>query len=282
MNWYIGHNDGMNGRPALFRILITNSILALVLVSCASGARTPDVLDYGAGLQLARSAAASENGISPSPTSTPVLPTFTLAPTGTPSPTNTSTDTETATPTRRPFAYVFPVQPPKVADFADGGHAYPATDIFAPVGTNFVAVTDGVVDFVSYKDVWDPAANDQAVAGGLSIAIIGDDGIRYYGSHLSAIAGGIAPGVRVTAGQLLGLSGKTGNAANTTPHVHFGISHPTFPADWAVRRGELDPYPYLLAWLRGENITPQFPTPTPSSVSPNSFTEKTDDESSLS
>jgi murein DD-endopeptidase MepM/ murein hydrolase activator NlpD len=158
---------------------------------------------------------------------------------------------------------VFPVQPPKGADFAEGGHTYPATDIFVPVGTNFVAVTDGVVDFVSYKDVWDPVTNNLAVAGGLCVAIIGDDGVRYYGSHLSAIAKGIAPGVRVGAGQLLGLSGKTGNAFDTSPHVHFGISHPTYAADWAVRRGQLDPYPYLLAWLRGENLRPQFPTPTP-------------------
>ncbi len=262
MNWDIGHNDGMTGRPVLSRITIP--ILALLLVSCASGGRQPDTVDYSGGLQLARSAAASENGISLTPTSTPVPPTFTNTPTEIPSPTVTSTDTITPTPTRKPFVYVFPVQPPKAADFAEGGHAYPATDIFAPVGTDFVAVTDGVVDFVSYKDVWDPATNDQAVTGGLCAAIIGDDGIRYYGSHLSAIAKGIAPGVRVMAGQLLGLSGKSGNAVNTTPHVHFGISHPTFPADWAVRRGELDPYPYLLAWLRGENVTPQFPTPTPS------------------
>jgi murein DD-endopeptidase MepM/ murein hydrolase activator NlpD len=222
-------------------------------------------------MNLALSAAPPDGGsaqatasANPTTTFTALLPKKTPSPTASPSPTATPTDGETLPPTRKSFLYVFPVQPPKVADFAEGGHAYPATDIFVPVGTDFVAVTDGVVDFVSSKDAWSPATNDQAVAGGLSVAIVGDDGIRYYGSHLSAIAKGIAPGVRVTAGQLLGLSGKSGNAANTTPHVHFGISHPTFPDDWAVRRGELDPYPYLLAWLRGENVTPQFPTPTPS------------------
>jgi murein DD-endopeptidase MepM/ murein hydrolase activator NlpD len=256
----------MNERRVFSRIQLTIPILALLTASCSSGERKPDTSAYNQGLDLARSAAPSENVTSWTPTSTAVPGTFTPSPTETPSPTITSTATETPTPSRKPFAYVFPVQPPKVVDFAEGGHAYPATDIFAPVGTSFVAVTDGVVDFVSYKDVWDPATNDQAVAGGLCLAIIGDDGIRYYGSHLSAIAKGIAPGVRVTAGQLLGLSGKTGNAANTTPHVHFGISHPTYPEDWTLRRGELDPYPYLLAWLRGENVTPQFPTATVTST----------------
>ncbi len=218
---------------------------------------------------MAQSAAPSENEVAPSPTAaTPTLtptiflPTHTLVPSDTPLPSITPTETWTPSPTRRSFVYVFPVQPPRPADFAEGGHAYPATDIFVPVGTKYVAVTDGVVDFVSYKDLWDPVTNDPAVAGGLCVAIIGDDGIRYYGSHLSAIARGIAPGVRVAAGELLGLSGKTGNAANTPPHVHFGISHPTYPADWAARRGQLDPFPYLTAWRNGENITPQFPTPT--------------------
>ncbi|MBN1437800.1 MAG: M23 family metallopeptidase [Anaerolineales bacterium] len=175
-----------------------------------------------------------------------------------------ATATQTATPsrTKNPHKYVFPVQPQEKADFAEGGHAYPATDIFTDVGSDFVAVTAGVVDFVRYKDIWDPVTDDPAVAGGLCVAIIGDDGVRYYGSHLSEIAVGIRPGARVEAGQLLGLTGTSGNARDTTPHLHFGISHPTYPEDWKTRRGELDPYPYLVAWSRGEEVTPRFPTPT--------------------
>jgi murein DD-endopeptidase MepM/ murein hydrolase activator NlpD len=135
-------------------------------------------------------------------------------------------------------------------------HDYPATDIFCPIGSEFIAVTDGVVDFVSREDTWDPQVNDGATRGGLSVAIVGDDGVRYYGSHLSKVADGIAPGVRVVAGQLLGLTGKSGDAAVTDPHLHFGISHPTTPDDWAVRRGEISPYPYLKAWQRGEHLSP--------------------------
>jgi murein DD-endopeptidase MepM/ murein hydrolase activator NlpD len=113
------------------------------------------------------------------------------------------------------------------------------------------------VDFVTRKDTWDPATDVPAVRGGLSVALVGDDGVRYYGSHLSAVATGVLAGVRVAAGQLLGYTGQSGNARLTAPHLHFGISHPTAPDDWAVRRGELSPYPYLQAWRAGRMLTPR-------------------------
>ncbi len=198
------------------------------------------------------------SALPPSPTSTP---TGTAIPTFTPSQTPTSTTTETATPTEISYVHIFPLQPPSAAGFAEGtaSHGYPATDIFAVVGTKFVAVTDGVVDFVSYKDLWDPTHDDPALRGGLSVAIIGDDGLRYYGSHLSAVAAGIKPGVRVKAGQLLGLVGNTGDARTTLSHLHFGISRPTYPDDWKARRGQVDPFPYLQAWRDGHNVTPPLP-----------------------
>ena len=184
-------------------------------------------------------------------------PTFTLYATPTGTPTGTSTATLVS------FFYTFPVQPSNGADFSEGvaSHGFPATDIFAPEGTRVVAVTSGLVDFVSYADLWDPLTDDPALRGGLSVAILGDDGLRYYGSHLSAIEPGIRPGLRVTAGQVLGYVGHTGDARNTESHLHFGISHPTYPEDWKARRGEVDPFPFLVAWRHGQNLTPPLPVP---------------------
>jgi murein DD-endopeptidase MepM/ murein hydrolase activator NlpD len=192
-------------------------------------------------------------------------------------PSSTKTETPVFSPTDRPArvmtpvpeattiyeTYLFPIQPAIMADFSEGvaSHGYPATDIFAPEGVDFIAVTNGIVDFVSYKDRWDPEQDDPALRGGLSVAIIGVDGVRYYGSHLSSIAVGISPGVPVTAGQVLGYIGHTGNSRNTESHLHFGISRPSFPEDWRVRRGQVDPFPFLVAWRKGISVTPPLPTP---------------------
>jgi murein DD-endopeptidase MepM/ murein hydrolase activator NlpD len=206
----------------------------------------------------------------PTPTASP-QPTAAPSPTATPAPTATATAAATPTPTATPkrvlptqpaqsvYQYVFPVRSDGTISYGKFHHDYPATDIFCPIGSTFLAVTDGIVDYVSSTDSWEPAVNDGATRGGLSVAIIGDDGIRYYGSHLSQIADGIAPGVRVTVGQVLGLTGKSGDARTTDAHLHFGISHPTTPEDWAVRRGEVSPYATLRAWQRGEDLTPKLP-----------------------
>jgi murein DD-endopeptidase MepM/ murein hydrolase activator NlpD len=178
----------------------------------------------------------------------PATPTAIAAATATPA-------AATATPATR-IGHVFPVQSTGKVRYGRAHHDYPAADIFCPIGSVFVAVTDGTVDFVSRDDVWDPKVNDGATRGGLSVAIVGDDGVRYYGSHLSEIADGIAPGVRVIAGQQLGLTGKSGDARFTDAHLHFGISRPTTPDDWAVRRGQVSPYDYLRKWQRGEDATP--------------------------
>jgi murein DD-endopeptidase MepM/ murein hydrolase activator NlpD len=209
--------------------------------------------------------------ISTRPTRTPIAapthapPTATERPT-TPVLTATAIPAATVTPASTqalaasPVAehrYAFPVRSDGKIRYGKFHHDYPAADIFCPVGSTFVAVTYGVVDFVSREDRWDPKVNDGATRGGLAIAIIGDDGVRYYGSHLSEVADGIKPGLRVSVGQKLGLTGKSGDARVTDSHLHFGISHPTTPDDWAVRRGEISPYPYLQAWQRGENVTPK-------------------------
>jgi murein DD-endopeptidase MepM/ murein hydrolase activator NlpD len=155
--------------------------------------------------------------------------------------------------------YYFPVQPSDIARYASRHHDYPATDIFVPVGTIVVAVTDGIVDEVNRVDRWDRRTNDGADRGGLWVTIIGDDGVRYHTSHLSSIEPDIDAGLRVYAGRTIGRSGKSGNAASTPPHVHFGISRPTFPGDWINRRGQVSPYRYLRTWARGEDITPVLP-----------------------
>lgn len=164
----------------------------------------------------------------------------------------------TTTTARRPARYVFPVQPVAGCGVHYGRvhHDYPATDIFAGKGCRFVSPTDGVVTEVSRTDRWQPSTDRGADRGGRSVAVLGDDGVRYYGSHLESVEDGIAPGARVRAGQALGRIDNSGDARYVPTHLHFGISWPTRDGVWWVRRGTVYPWPYLDSWRAGGNRSP--------------------------
>jgi murein DD-endopeptidase MepM/ murein hydrolase activator NlpD len=164
----------------------------------------------------------------------------------------------TATTTTRPPApvrYRFPVTGCR-ARYGTGHHDYPAADLFTARGCTFVAPVDGRVDEVARTDNWTPAGDRGADRGGRSVSLVGVDGVRYYGSHLGAVAPGIAPGVRVRAGQPLGRIGNSGSARVTPVHLHFGISWPTRPGIWWVRRGMVPPARYLDSWRAGGDLSP--------------------------
>jgi len=151
--------------------------------------------------------------------------------------------------------YTFPVQGCTYT-YGHYHHDYPATDILTHIGCLFVAPTSGVVDEVNRVDRFTWKTGLGADRGGLSISIIGDDGVRYYGSHLSYISTKIVPGYRVTVGEVMGRTGDSGDARGTTPHLHFGISWPTPANIWWVRRGELYPWKFLDAWKVGKDLSP--------------------------
>jgi murein DD-endopeptidase MepM/ murein hydrolase activator NlpD len=127
--------------------------------------------------------------------------------------------------------YVFPMTPP--GDYVNGHHDYPANDIFTSIGTPVVACVRAEVLRTS------PVETGK---GGITVTLRGEDGWRYYYAHLAVLDPAIRPGVVVEAGTRLGLSGNTGNARTTEPHLHFGISKTGSVA------GEINPYPYLRLW----------------------------------
>lgn len=198
--------------------------------------------------------AASATGDATQAPSQDPTPAVTPEPSDEPTQSPSTTPTEAVGPT-----YAFPVQPSTAATYGPDHEAFPATDIYAPIGTDFVAVTSGVVDEVQKKDLWFPGNRDPNQRNGIYIAYIGDDGVRYFGSHLSMVAPGIRDGGRVEAGQLLGRIGRTGKERPGPSYVHFGISHPTRPGDWEIRRGEINPFRYLRAWEAGRSKTPKLP-----------------------
>lgn len=96
-----------------------------------------------------------------------------------------------------------------------GGRSHEGVDIFAPEGTPLVAVVDGTTFLVENVD------DD---IGGISLWIRATHGDTYYYAHNLANAVTLS-GVRVRQGQVIAYVGRTGNAENTPPHVHFE-SHP--------------------------------------------------------
>jgi murein DD-endopeptidase MepM/ murein hydrolase activator NlpD len=163
-----------------------------------------------------------------------------------------ATTTTSTVPTTTP--YQVPVKDVAAAGWGTAHAGYSATDVFAPCDAEIVSPVNGVALEVRTVDGWDPAVDDPATRGGRSIALLGDDGVRYYMAHFESIDPAILVGGRVGVGDLLGTVGQTGRASAC--HVHFGISPPCPTTEWSVRRGAIWPHPYLDAWRVGEQLSP--------------------------
>src|SRR5262245_7449488 len=152
-----------------------------MLLSACAGGDLPSAGRASAPASSAADAAAPTQSATPAPTSRPpASPTRLPQPTATPSATASPIPSATARPADRPTpspaadapsarTHVFPVRSVGKVSYGRFHHDYPAADIFCPIGSEFLAVTDGVVDYVSREDTWDPAVNDGATRGGLSV-----------------------------------------------------------------------------------------------------------------
>lgn len=144
------------------------------------------------------------------------------------------------------YPMVFPVDGPNT--FSDtfgaprsGGRTHAGTDILADKMVPVVAVADGTVGWM----------HDQQGGKCCAMALNHDDGWSSWYIHLNndtpgtddglgwGFAPGITTGVHVTAGQLIGWVGDSGNAENSVSHLHFELHRP----DGSV----INPYESLLA-----------------------------------
>ena len=161
-----------------------------------------------------------------------------------------------------PPAWIFPVVGTDGVDFAysdtfgncrgagcSRGHNGVDIGTYGVKGVPVVAAADGRVKYVN----WSWTAEDLNPERCCTIAIEHDGGWETWYIHLNndtpgtddglgwGIAEGIVPGVEVTAGQLIGWDGDSGNAEGTIPHLHWEVHidgvvvNPTPHADSALR-----------------------------------------------
>ncbi len=88
-----------------------------------------------------------------------------------------------------------------------GSRFHEGNDVFADLGSPVRAPVSGTVELI------------EGAIGGLQFNLLGSDGIKYLGSHLNE-AGKTG---EVSAGDVIGYVGTSGNAQGTTPHLHFGM-----------------------------------------------------------
>lgn len=126
----------------------------------------------------------------------------------------------------------FPVQNGKNSDIKsfwgmarDGGaRKHEGVDIFNKRGTPILAVADGTVSRVQ----------NTKLGGKVVWQRLGLTGPSIYYAHLDSQL--VTDGQKVKKGEVLGLMGNTGNAINTSPHLHFGIY---------TSGGAIDPKDYI-------------------------------------
>ncbi len=104
-------------------------------------------------------------------------------------------------------AFQCPVSGAAYSDDYGGPGGHPGIDMFVPTGTAAVAVMAGTVRYVPNEG-----------AGGNTAYLAGADGNSYFYAHFSQFIG---EGRTVARGEVIGLTGMTGNAS--APHLHFEV-----------------------------------------------------------
>jgi peptidoglycan LD-endopeptidase LytH len=118
---------------------------------------------------------------------------------------------------------------------ANGARTHQATDIMASGGAPVITAAPGVIEKLFYSEG----------GGGIALYVRSHEKQwSYYYAHLERYAPGMAEGLPVKAGDLIGFVGDTGNAGAGNFHLHFGMAH-MGPGERWWQGQPVNPYPLL-------------------------------------
>jgi murein DD-endopeptidase MepM/ murein hydrolase activator NlpD len=140
----------------------------------------------------------------------------------------------------------------KVRNWNTGLHSYmkfhQGWDLEAAAGTPCYAVADGEITHTGNHPQWGRNIVLQFSKTGQT-GVSPMDPLWAFYAHLSHVL--VLKSTLVTAGQMIGLTGHTGNASASAPHLHFEIRNTPNPSPGLDATGRLDPsqilgYKYLI------------------------------------
>ena len=109
----------------------------------------------------------------------------------------------------------------------DRDRRHQGIDIFAKQGTAVRSTTDGIIVRLGQNSL-----------GGNVVWVMGPGRQNHYYAHLSRF-GAFEVGDRVTAGDIIGYVGDTGNARGTPHHLHYGV--------YQLGGAAINPFPLITA-----------------------------------
>lgn len=94
-------------------------------------------------------------------------------------------------------------------DARSGGRSHQGVDMMAARGTPVAAIFSGKISSMKNNTL-----------GGKTVWLLANGDLYYY-AHLDTHAAGLSVGQSVSAGEIIGTVGSTGNASDLYPHLHF-------------------------------------------------------------
>lgn len=129
-----------------------------------------------------------------------------------------------------------------VRDWNSSSHRYTrfhqGWDLEAATGTPCYAISEGIVTHVGYHPDFGYNVVMQ-FSRGEQRRVSSVDSLWAFYAHLSSIT--VKEGQLVQAGNTIGLTGHSGNASASAPHLHFEIHNVPDPSPGRGKAGRVDP-----------------------------------------